>query len=256
MKIAHISDLHFGAHEDEVRDALLAHLNGAGLDLVIASGDITQSATVDEFEQAQAFFSKLTCPLLCIPGNHDLPGMDLERFISPFGRYKRFIAQELNPQFQSELVQVKGINSARMILPHWNWANGSISRPQCRDIKRTFAASTAPWRVVTVHHPAMNSKDFPLDVSLFNVRRFLSAVDEAKVDVVLAGHQHHAYIEPRVMDGHTTLFLNASTGMSHRIRRQPHGFNILNFAPTSVRIDMLRYDRGQFTIFEAMSHSK
>lgn len=55
MKIAHISDLHFGAHDPAVLEALVAHLTEAGPHLVIASGDITQSATEAEFAAARAF---------------------------------------------------------------------------------------------------------------------------------------------------------------------------------------------------------
>ena len=89
MKIAHISDLHFGAHDPVVVDALAAHLIEAGPHLVIASGDITQSATEAEFAAARAFFDALPMEVFVIPGNHDLPGMDLTRFINPFKRYKQ-----------------------------------------------------------------------------------------------------------------------------------------------------------------------
>ncbi len=256
MKIAHISDLHFGCASDTVREALMQTLHEAAPDLVIASGDITQSATVPEFQEAEAFFQQLPLPWLCIPGNHDLPGMDMARFINPFARYKRHIAKDLNPEFRSPLVHIKGLNSARMILPHWNWANGSISAHQCRDLAQTFATSTAPWRICVLHHPLMNSKDFPLDVTLFNRARLLTTLSEQKVDIVLAGHQHHAYIETEDLSAHTTLFVNASTAMSTRIRRQPNGFNMLHFSDTAVRIDMLRYDKGVFETFSALTHSK
>jgi 3',5'-cyclic AMP phosphodiesterase CpdA len=256
MKIAHISDLHFGCASDSVREALLASLHELAPDLVIASGDITQSATVAEFREAEAFFKALPMPWLSIPGNHDLPGMDLARFIDPFARYKRHIAAELNPEFRSPLVHIKGLNSARMILAHWNWANGSISARQCKDLAQTFAASTAPWRICVLHHPLMNSKDFPLDVTVFNRTDLLATLAEQSIDIVLAGHQHHAYIETRQESEHKTLFVNASTAMSTRIRRQPNGFNLLTFSDTSVRIDMLRYGGRVFETFSALTHTK
>lgn len=256
MKIAHISDLHFGCASEEVTAILRRYLIEAAPDLVIASGDITQSATDAEFVAAKAFFDTLPMPVLCIPGNHDLPGMDLERFVAPWARYKRHLGDDLEPEFTSPLVHVKGINTARRVLGHWNWANGSVSRRQCRDITRTYNGSKAPWRVFVMHHPVMNTREMPLEVSLFNRNRLLDCLDENHVDIVLAGHQHHAYLENRVVGNHTTLFLNASTAMSLRLRRQPNGFNMLDFKETSVRIDRLELRGDAFQIAWAESHSK
>jgi len=256
MKIAHISDLHFGAHDPVVRDALLAHLIEAKPHLVIASGDITQSATEAEFAAARAFFDELPMEVFVIPGNHDLPGMDLTRFINPFGRYRRHLIEELDPELAAGPVHIKGINTARRILPHWNWANGAVSAKQRRDIARTFAAATAPWRILVLHHPLMSPKEFPLDITVFNAKELLKTIADQRIDIVLAGHQHHAYVETRQEVVHKTLFVSASTAMSTRIRRQPQGFNMLEFSAHSVRIDMLRYDKGRFTIFEALSETK
>jgi 3',5'-cyclic AMP phosphodiesterase CpdA len=256
VKIAHISDLHFGCISGTALKALLRSLEEAAPDLVIASGDITQSATVAEFTEAQAFFARLPAPVLSVPGNHDLPGMDLVRFVSPFGRYKRFIAEELNPSFTSPLVHIEAINSARMILPHWNWANGSISRRQCARLAAGFSASGSVWKMCVLHHPAVNSRDFPLEVALFNKACLLRVIKQQRVDLVLAGHQHHAFVEPEASGGHTTLFVNASTTTSVRTRRQPNGFNLLEFSESHVRIDMLRLNGDRFETFSATTHTR
>lgn len=256
MKIAHISDLHFGCTTETALTALRRALAEAAPDLIIASGDITQSATVPEFEQAQAFFAQLPAPVLSVPGNHDLPGMDVARFVSPFGRYKRFIARDLDTSFTSPLVHIEAINSARMILPHWNWANGSVSRRQCARLAAGFSAATAPWKMCVLHHPPLNSRDFPLEVALFNRARLLRVLKAQRVDLVLAGHQHHAFVEPEETGGHTTLFVNASTTTSQRIRRQPNGFNLLEFSEGHVRIDMLRLNGDRFEPFAATTHTR
>jgi 3',5'-cyclic AMP phosphodiesterase CpdA len=256
MKIAHISDLHFGAHDPVVRDALLAHLIAAKPHLVIASGDITQSATDAEFAAARVFFDELPMEVFVIPGNHDLPGMDLTRFIDPFRRYKHHLIDELDPELAAGPVHIKGINTARRILPHWNWANGAASAKQRREIALTFEASTAPWRILVLHHPLMSPKEFPLDITVFNSRELLQTIADQHIDIVLAGHQHHAYIETRQETDHKTLFVSASTAMSTRIRRQSQGFNMLEFSDTTLRIDQLRYADGRFSTFEALMHTK
>ncbi len=256
MKIAHVSDLHFGCIDPAIADGLRAHLVEARPDLVIASGDITQSSTDQEFGDARAWFDTLKLPVFAIPGNHDLPGMDLRRFFDPFARYRRHIDRNLEPEFRSDIVHIRGLNTARMILPHWNWANGAISDGQCRDLHRIFERSAAPWRMCVIHHPVMNPKEFPLDVAVFNRQAFMTTLDALKIDLVLAGHQHHAYTETRESDGHATLFLNASTATSTRLRRQPNGFNMLSFTPSSVRIDMMQWTGSAFETLSALTHTK
>jgi 3',5'-cyclic AMP phosphodiesterase CpdA len=256
MRVAHISDLHFGAHDRRVTETLISTLIELEPDLVLASGDITQDATVAEFVEAADFFKLLPMPAFVIPGNHDLPGLDLRRFIQPWKRYRDHIAKELEPELHADLVDIKGINSARMILPALNWAYGSISARQRQDIADFFGASTTPWRVLTVHHPPLNPSEFPLDVTVFNSDKLLKTVGEQKVDIVLSGHQHHAYVETRVMNGHTTLFVCASTAMSVRIRKQPQGFNLLDFTDKSVRIELHQLSGDRFVTQSAVTHTK
>jgi len=256
MKIAHISDLHFGCLSEHVLAALEASLAEDAPDLVIASGDITQDATVPEFEAASAFFKGLAHPVLVIPGNHDLPGIDLVRFLDPFGRYTHHIAPDMEPSLRNPLVDIKGINSARVIMPHYNWANGGVSRRQRRDIAAFFAASAAPWRMLVLHHPLVSARELPLDVVVYGLKKAMETICEHRIDLVLSGHQHHAFTETRETDGHTTLFLSASTTTSQRLRRQPNGYNRLTFSESAVRVDMLRYHGDRFETFEAMTHTK
>ncbi len=256
MKIAQISDLHFGCTAPEVVAALGASLRDLAPDLVIASGDITQDSTAAEFAEARAFFDSLTPPVLAIPGNHDLPGMDLTRFVDPFARYRRYISTDLEPEQRGPLVDIKGLNSARMILPHPNWANGAVSPRQCRDITEFFEASTAPWRMLVLHHPLVTSRELPLETAVFGRQRALQTLARQRIDLVLAGHQHHAFAEPVQRDGHTTVFVNASTATSTRLRKQPNGFNLLDFTATDVRISELRYGSHGFEVFSVLSHHK
>ncbi len=256
MKIAQISDLHFGCTVPEVVAALQSSLRELAPDLVIASGDLTQDSTAAEFAEARAFFSALALPVIAIPGNHDLPGFDPMRFVDPFGRYRRFIAADLEPDRRTNLVDIKCLNSARMILPHPNWANGAVSRRQCRDIETFFAGSTTPWRMAVLHHPLVTSSELPLDVTVFGRQRALRTLMEQKVDLVLAGHQHHAFAEPSVHQGHTIVYVNASTTTSQRLRTQPNGFNLLEFTADAVQVRQLRYTGSAFETYSTLVHRK
>jgi 3',5'-cyclic AMP phosphodiesterase CpdA len=256
MKIAHISDLHFGSTTLELADALKVSLAQMAPDLIIVSGDITQSARVLEFSNARTYLQDLGVPLLCVPGNHDLPALELARFINPFGRYRRAFGPDLNPQLSTPLAKIKGLNSARAILPHLNWANGAISHRQCKTMRDFFEASDTKWRLLTLHHPLYDPEEVPLNVALFNRQALLDTIGEQKIDLVLTGHQHHAYVRTITQGDHKTLFLSASTAMSWRTRIQGNGYNYLELTESEVKIKVLSFRDGTFKITNELTHSK
>src|SRR4051812_2795481 len=98
--IAHISDLHFGRVDERVAEGLLADLRAIAPNLVVISGDLTQRARSSQFEQARSYLDKILFPQLVIPGNHDIPLFDLiRRFFSPLTRYKKYISDNLSPEY-------------------------------------------------------------------------------------------------------------------------------------------------------------
>jgi len=71
-RIAHLSDLHFGAVDSKVVAGLAAELRADRPDLVVVSGDLTMGARPAEFRLARAFLDEVGAPALAVPGNHDL----------------------------------------------------------------------------------------------------------------------------------------------------------------------------------------
>jgi 3',5'-cyclic AMP phosphodiesterase CpdA len=51
-RLVHLSDLHFGAHDDTIVAAVLAEVDAAAPDLVIISGDFTQRAKTEQYQEA------------------------------------------------------------------------------------------------------------------------------------------------------------------------------------------------------------
>src|ERR1700750_2534822 len=96
-RLAHLSDLHFGRVDPAAVEGLLHSLEAAGPDLVVVSGDFTQSARSEEFRAARAFLDRLPAPVFAVPGNHDLPQWNpVERLVRPYDRYRRVIAPDLD----------------------------------------------------------------------------------------------------------------------------------------------------------------
>ena len=153
-RIAHLSDIHFGANDAKIVDSTVAWLQEQRPDLVIISGDFTQRARIAQFRQAAAWLNRLRADghnILAVPGNHDVPLYDVvRRFAAPLRRYKRWISSDLCPWFESESVAVLGINTARSL----TFRDGRINHDQMKLIERSFAA-VAPekTRILVTHHP-------------------------------------------------------------------------------------------------------
>src|SRR6185503_7363957 len=118
-RIAHLSDVHFGAHDPAVVTGAEAWLAEARPDLVVISGDFTQRARRDQYREAAAFLDRIEAtgiPTLGVPGNHDVPLYDVvQRFTRPLHRYRRFIDDHLCPWFENARMAVLGINTARSL---------------------------------------------------------------------------------------------------------------------------------------------
>ena len=114
--IIHLSDLHFGRLDRRVVAPLVSAIGAIAPDLVAVSGDFTQRARASQFAEARDFLQALPSPRLVVPGNHDVPLYDVaRRFLRPLARYRRFIADDLEPVFLDAEIAALGLNSARSL---------------------------------------------------------------------------------------------------------------------------------------------
>jgi 3',5'-cyclic AMP phosphodiesterase CpdA len=224
-RIAHLSDLHFGAHEAKIVAATEAWLLQRQPDLIIISGDFTQRARVDEFRQASAYLNRLRASglrTLVVPGNHDVPLYDVfTRFTTPLHRYKKYIAQDLFPWFENDEMAVLGINTARSL----TIKDGRINHDQIAILRHRFAAvAPGKTRILVTHHPlyAMPiGEGGALSEAVGRHRDATEAVCKAGVHLALAGHFHRTYAESARMmveNAGSTLVMQAGTATSTRLR--------------------------------------
>ena len=69
--IIHLSDLHFGRVDQALLGPLHDLVHSIAPDVVVVSGDLTQRAKAEQFEEARAFLDTLPGPQIVVPGNHD-----------------------------------------------------------------------------------------------------------------------------------------------------------------------------------------
>jgi 3',5'-cyclic AMP phosphodiesterase CpdA len=227
--LAHISDLHFGRADARVCEALLADLEAIRPSLVAVSGDLTQRARRREFAAAAAFLARISSPVLCVPGNHDVPLYDvMRRFASPLARYRRYITRDLNPLFVDDEIAVLGINTARSL----TFSGGRISAEQVAHARRRLCVVPADrFKVVVTHHgflapPGDSSADFVGRAPLA-----LHALEACGVELLLAGHAHVSWTGD-VRSTHAAVrrsivVVQAGTAMSTRTREEANSYNLV-----------------------------
>ena len=242
-RLVHLSDLHFGAHDERLVEAVERQIDQLKPDLVVISGDFTQRARTEQFKEACRFLERLRergHEVLGVPGNHDVPLYNvLRRFLSPLARYRRFIDESLCPFVELPGVAVLGINTARSL----TFKEGRVNEDQVEFIRDTFARTPSEsMRVLVTHHPmfAMKVGD-EVQRAIGRQELALDAIEEAGVDMLLAGHMHHASTQDAsdlVTRAGGALVVQAGTATSTRVREQEQSFNTIDIAGGAVTVTL------------------
>ena len=255
-RLVHLSDLHFGAHDPRLVDAVERKIAKAKPDLVVVSGDFTQRARTEQFQEACRFLERLRDAgheVLAVPGNHDVPLYDvLRRFLSPLTRYMRYIDDTLCPLQEIPGATVLGINTARSL----TFKDGRISEEQVRFIRQTFERTDPEaTRILVTHHPL-----FALQVgdsvapAVGRSQLALDAIGDAGVDMLLAGHNHQASIHSArdlVTRAGPALVIQAGTATSTRVRDQDQSFNRIEILGSQVTVAVESWNGSDFVAQDA-----
>jgi 3',5'-cyclic AMP phosphodiesterase CpdA len=252
--IVHLSDLHFGRIDPTLPPALLRAVVEAAPDLVVISGDLTQRARTAEFKAAARFLEILPTPKLTVPGNRDVPLYNvLRRWLSPLGRYRRYITNDLAPFYQDAEIAALGVNTARAM----TFKDGRINRLQIEaGMQRLAHCGKDVTRIVVTHHAFDTPDPTPGAAAAHNVvgraDMAMAGFISAGVDMILSGHLHISGIGETTkryrLPGRAVLLIRAGTATSTRQRGEVNAFNVVRISGPEVAVQcrVRRPDDMQF----------
>ena len=226
-RLFHISDVHFGVEDRAALDAVARAVADERPDAVVCTGDLTQRAKHREWAAAGEWVAALGVPIVCEPGNHDMPYYNpWERFSDPFRRYRR-MRDRVGTSFQSDDVVFVSLLTTVSAQTRFPWSDGVIKQ---QNLDATVAALEAlrddPRTViVTAHHPLLGPQGAEKNPTIGGDDAFI-ALSDAGADAVMSGHVHVPFDEMRERAGRRLRTIGAGT-LSTRLR---HG------APASYRV--------------------
>jgi 3',5'-cyclic AMP phosphodiesterase CpdA len=226
IRIAHLSDIHFGGEIPEAVEAALEAVADFQPTLTVVTGDLTLNGKPVEFHAAAAWLARLPTARMVTPGNHDTPYWNLVlRALTPFDRYRRYIGEAETAAFDAPGLAARCLNSARGAQPRLDWSKGRISIRRLRGLDWA-GDGDGPLKVFGCHHPLLEPVDAPVTGDVSDRGQALAALIEAEVDLVLTGHTHIPFALPLTGVEEGGWAIGAGT-LSQRLRGTPASFTTI-----------------------------
>ena len=202
MIIAQISDTHIAgwgkktygiAPMVENLSQCIAHINQLNPepDVVVVTGDITSSGTVEEFEQAASLLNKLNAPCYAIPGNHD----NKANFLSAFAGVTCFstnLGNDPQQEFINYVINDYDLRLIAMDSTIINKAGGEICAMRASWLNDRLAEDRQKPTIIFMHHPPLKLSVRETDCDGFIGTDRLGKIIEkyANIERILCGHVH------------------------------------------------------------------
>jgi 3',5'-cyclic AMP phosphodiesterase CpdA len=247
--VAHLSDLHLGAHDPDAVESLVADVAAAAPTLTVMTGDLTMRARWREFEAVTRLLHLLPGPQLVVLGNHDVP-LDLRRIRHPYDAYHRFVPGPMAPVVDLPGIRALGLPS----MARWRWKSGYVPRWQVPLVEATLGvAPPGAVRLLALHHP-------PSAQGLARLAgrdRLLDVLARARVDVVLAGHTHvptaRLLVLGRRGKPREVVEVVAGSATSTRLRGVPRSWSLVRVDDSSISVEE-RHQTGSAWVGARMIH--
>jgi 3',5'-cyclic AMP phosphodiesterase CpdA len=155
-------------------------------DLVVISGDLVDTPTLEEYEHLKRLLAQLDLPFVGIPGNHD--SREMMRSAFPDQKYARS-AGPLNQSAHIGALDLLLLDSSVPGKPH-----GELDTPTLQWLDETLASSGERPALLFLHHPPFVAGIWHMDrQNLLNASALAPILRRhPRVQLVAAGHVHRA----------------------------------------------------------------
>jgi 3',5'-cyclic AMP phosphodiesterase CpdA len=250
LRIAHLSDIHFGGELPEAVEAATRDVAAFGPTLTVVTGDLTLNGQPSEFRAAAGWLARLPAPRIVTPGNHDTPYWNLIlRSLAPFDRYRRHIGRAEAAAFDSPTLAARSLNSARGAQPRLNWSRGAISMRRLREIDWR-GDSLAPLRLFACHHPLFFLPGAPVEGGVRCGPEAVGELVRAGVDLILSGHVHNPFVVALPEAGPGRWAIGAGT-LSRRLRGTPASYTTIVTAGEVFEVTAQGWTGEKFESFQS-----
>jgi 3',5'-cyclic AMP phosphodiesterase CpdA len=259
--IVHLSDLHFGRIDHPLLEPLVAVIKAASPHLIAVSGDLTQRARTEQFEEARAFLDRLRFPQIVVPGNHDISLHNVvERFLWPLRKYMHHITSDLMPFFFDGEIAVLGLNTARSLTTKY----GRINSAQVQAVGNRFGPlGREITKILVTHHPFDLPPGYEDEHQLVGrAERAMDFLAKSGVDLMLSGHLHlsHTGLTTKryKIEGYSALVVQAGTATSTRGRGEANSFNILRVEAERIVVERIWWQpqSASFQLASALTYER
>lgn len=242
MLIAQISDMHIKAKRKKayqrvdtamMLERCVAAIQGLSLqpDVVIASGDLVDYGTIEEYELLRQLLSLIKQPLYLIPGNHD----DRTAMRNVFSDHRYLFQHDEFILYSVALGDLRliGIDT---VIP--GKGSGLLCNERLKWLDETLSICKKPTLIV-MHHPPFETGIAHMDlVGLEGKVEFAQVVKKhPHVERILCGHLHRS-IQARI--GNTVAMTCPSTAHQVALDLTPEAVDCFNLEPPAFALHLWR----------------
>ena len=156
------------------------------LDLVVISGDLTDSGSEREYQHLAGMLSRLAVPFVAVPGNHD--AREPMRAAFPDRPYA-FPSGPLNQRLEVGGLDIILLDSSVPAQPH-----GELDGPTCNWLEETLVRAPNRPALLFLHHPPFATGIWHMDRQNLRNAGDLSSIVKRhpRLQLIGCGHVHRA----------------------------------------------------------------
>jgi len=229
MKIAHISDIHYGqvGFNADILSLCIDELNALDPDITIITGDLSMNGLKKEIESVFEILKEIGTEKFVVPGNHDARNVGYLAFERLFGnRYSERVIDE---------IQILCCDSSEPDLD-----TGQIGREGQRWLREKLEKANAGYKIIALHHHLI-----PIPLTgrergeLYDAGDVLKLIYDEGVNLVLNGHKHVPHNWIMESSSGFTVFSTAGSVSSDKLKADYlNCYNIIDLSDNRIKIEL------------------